>query len=98
MYSEKDGLLTIDEAAARLRIRPQSLRVMQSRRQIGWVRIGLNAFVPESEVERILALRRKRTRLCPFCRLQSEGSQRLKPRRFTPQVANPRRVEPGDAG
>jgi len=50
-----DVLLSVGQAAERLRLKPQTIRNWLSRRRIGAIRVGGRVSIPESEVLRILA-------------------------------------------
>lgn len=54
--SDNDRLLTIEEAAIRLGLRPVTLRMWASARKIARVRIGKRAIrIPESEITKIIS-------------------------------------------
>lgn len=61
MYSKKDNLLTVAEAAHLLGLKRQSVRVLLMKRQLGFVKCGLSTMIPAAEIDRVLALRVKRT-------------------------------------
>jgi excisionase family DNA binding protein len=52
---QNDLLLTIEDAARRLGMRPITLRMWASRRKIARCKIGRSVRIPESEVERIIS-------------------------------------------
>lgn len=55
MINDKDKLLTIEEAAARLGLKPVTLRMWAARRKIARCKLGRAVRIPASEVERIIA-------------------------------------------
>lgn len=50
-----DVLLSVDQAAARLTLKPWTIRKWVALRKIGVVRIGSSVRIPLNEVERVLA-------------------------------------------
>jgi excisionase family DNA binding protein len=52
---ETGTLLTLEEAAARLGMKPVTLRMWAGRRKIARCKIGRAVRIPESEIERIIA-------------------------------------------
>jgi excisionase family DNA binding protein len=52
--SDKNNLLTIEEAARRLGMRPVTLRMWAASRKIARCKIGRAVRIQESEVERII--------------------------------------------
>jgi excisionase family DNA binding protein len=52
---KSDPLLSIEDAARRLGLKPVTLRMWASRRKIARCKIGRAVRIPESEIERIIA-------------------------------------------
>lgn len=50
-----DALLSVDQAAARLTLKPLTIRKWIALKKIGIVRIGSSVRIPESEIMRVLA-------------------------------------------
>ena len=48
-------LLSIEESADRLGLRPVTVRMWASRRKIARVKLGRRVLIPESEIERVIA-------------------------------------------
>jgi excisionase family DNA binding protein len=55
MKDSKNPLLTLDEAAHRLGLKPVTLRMWATQRKIARCKIGRAVRIPESEIERIVA-------------------------------------------
>jgi excisionase family DNA binding protein len=54
MEHTKESLLTLEDAARRLGMRPVTLRMWASARKIARCKIGRAVRIPESEIERII--------------------------------------------
>jgi excisionase family DNA binding protein len=51
---EKNHLLSIEEAAARLGLKPITIRLWASARKIARVKLGRRVLIPSAEVERLI--------------------------------------------
>jgi len=51
----KQNLLSIPEAAARLGLKPVTIRQWASGRKLARVKLGRRVLIPESEIERLIA-------------------------------------------
>jgi len=52
---EDQKLLSIQQAAERLGLRPVTVRLWAARRKLAIVRLGRRRLIPQSEVERLIA-------------------------------------------
>jgi excisionase family DNA binding protein len=54
MREENEQMLSIEQAAGRLNLKPVTLRAWIAARRIGCVRLGRRVVIPENEIERLI--------------------------------------------
>jgi excisionase family DNA binding protein len=54
MRSDEGRLISIEDAAGRLGLRPATLRLWSAQRKVASVRLGRRRLIPEMEIERLI--------------------------------------------